>query len=177
MTTGTGTGWGDDVGTPLAFPAEDATPSPWPDDDVDTDVVPGRAQRRRRRPVWAGPVAVILAVTAIAGGMRFYHLSTPGTYVFDEVYYAKDGCYDAGFPYKQCHLDAPGEQTITVHPPVGRWMVAAGEKLFGNTPFGWRVASATAGTLSVAMFALLVYLLWGSTLWAGLGDCSWPPSR
>jgi dolichyl-phosphate-mannose-protein mannosyltransferase len=114
------------------------------------------------------PVLVIVAVTAFAGGLRFYHLSTPHTYVFDEVYYAKDGCYDAGFPYKDCKLDHPGEQTVTVHPPLGRWIIAGGEAAFGNRPFGWRFSSAVAGTLSVALLAILAYVLFHSVLWAGV---------
>lgn len=111
---------------------------------------------------------VILMVTALGGGLRFWHLSSPHAYVFDEVYYAKDGCYDAGYPWQQCKLTAPGEQTFTVHPPLGRWIIAAGEKLFGNRPFGWRVASATFGTLSVLLIALLALRLFGSALWAGI---------
>jgi dolichyl-phosphate-mannose-protein mannosyltransferase len=127
-----------------------------------------RAGRMARRPWWQRPLLVLAAVTAIAGGLRFYKLSTPSSFVFDETYYAKDGCFDAGYNYKDCKLDRPGEQTVTVHPPLGRWIIAAGERLFGNTPFGWRVASATIGTLSVFMLALIAWLLWRSVLWTGV---------
>jgi dolichyl-phosphate-mannose-protein mannosyltransferase len=138
-------------------PAEEAPPAT-------TRVERGRARRR-----WFDrPVLVIAAVTAFAGGLRFYHLSAPHTYVFDEVYYAKDGCFDAGFPYKECKLDHPGEQTATVHPPLGRWIIAGGEAAFGNRPFGWRFSSAVAGTLSVALLAILAYVLFHSALWAGV---------
>lgn len=127
-----------------------------------------RVERHAPRPWYARPFVVIAAVTVLAGGLRFYHLSAPGSYVFDEVYYAKDGCYDAGFPFRQCGLDAPGEQTATVHPPLGRWIIAGGEALFGNRPFGWRVASATFGTLSVLLVSLLALALFRSALWAGV---------
>jgi dolichyl-phosphate-mannose-protein mannosyltransferase len=130
-----------------------------------------RAQRYARPPRrhwWNRPVLVILAVTALAAGLRVYHLSTPHEYVFDETYYAKDGCLDAGFPFKQCKLDSANEQSFTVHPPLGRWIIAAGEKAFGNRPFGWRFSSAVAGTLSVTLLAILAYQLFGSTLWAGI---------
>jgi predicted membrane-bound dolichyl-phosphate-mannose-protein mannosyltransferase len=36
-----------------------------------------------------------------------------------------------------------------VHPPAGKWLIAAGEALFGFDPTGWRVAVALLGTLSV----------------------------
>jgi dolichyl-phosphate-mannose-protein mannosyltransferase len=127
-----------------------------------------RFARPARRRWYDRPVLVILAVTALAGGLRFYHLSSPHEYVFDETYYAKDGCYDAGFPYKQCKLESPGEQTFTVHPPLGRWIIAGGEKAFGNRPFGWRFASAVAGTLSVGLLGILAYQMFASTLWAGI---------
>jgi dolichyl-phosphate-mannose-protein mannosyltransferase len=117
---------------------------------------------------YGGPLLVIVAVTALAGGLRFYHLSAPHTYVFDEVYYAKDGCLDAGYPFRACGLDAPYEQTATVHPPLGRWIIAGSEALFGNRPFGWRFASATFGTISVFLVAVLAYRLFGSALWAGV---------
>jgi dolichyl-phosphate-mannose-protein mannosyltransferase len=140
----------------------DATPRDRPE--------PADASRREdgRLPRWAGLTVMLLAVTALAAGLRFYHLSAPHEYVFDETYYAKDGCLDAGFPYRECGLDSPNEQTFTVHPPLGRWIIAGGEALFGNRPFGWRFSSAVFGTLSVTLTALLAYLLFGSVGWAGV---------
>jgi dolichyl-phosphate-mannose--protein O-mannosyl transferase len=129
----------------------------------------GRRVERFARTRWyVRPFVVIAAVTALAGGMRFYHLSAPHAFVFDEVYYAKDGCFDAGFPYQQCKLDSPNEQTFTVHPPLGRWIIAGGEAAFGNRPFGWRFASAVAGTLSVLLLSILAYRLFRSAMWAGV---------
>ncbi len=40
---------------------------------------------------------------------------------------------------------------FVVHPPVGKWMIAAGEWLFGPTSScGWRFSAALVGTLSIA---------------------------
>jgi dolichyl-phosphate-mannose-protein mannosyltransferase len=131
-------------------------------------VVPRRADRHRR-PTWRSRgFLVLLGVTALAAGLRFYHLSSPETYVFDEVYYAKDGCYDAGIPFAECELENPGEQTVTVHPPLGREIVSLGVRAFGNRPFGWRVASAVLGTLSVLLTAILAGRLFRSAVWAGV---------
>ncbi len=131
-----------------------------------------RAIRHRRARWYARPIVVILAVTALGGGLRFYHLSSPHAYVFDEVYYAKDACLDAGFDFRSCGLDAPVEQSVTVHPPLGRWIITAGIKLFSEPadfdcafgrqrpacqPFGFRVASATFGTVSVMLAAVLAW--------------------
>jgi dolichyl-phosphate-mannose-protein mannosyltransferase len=143
-----------------------------------------RVQRRARRPRWyTRPLLVIAAVTAVAGGLRFYHLSSPQAFVFDEVYYAKDGCLDAGFLYQRCQLESPIEQTVTVHPPLGRWIIAGGIALAGHPgdfgcqfgvvserchPFGFRVAAAAFGTLSVLLLSILAYRLFRKALWAGI---------
>jgi dolichyl-phosphate-mannose--protein O-mannosyl transferase len=128
-----------------------------------------RALRHQRKPRGrANLLLIILAVTALAAGLRLWHLSSPHEYVFDEVYYAKDGCFDAGYPYKECDLESPGEQTATVHPPLGRWIIAAGEKAFGNQPFGWRIGSAAFGTISVLLVSLLAWQLFESAVWTGV---------
>ena len=51
---------------------------------------------------------------------------------------------------------------LVVHPPVGKWLLAIGESMFGYTPMGWRVMSALAGIAIVVMiyFAVLVRGLW-----------------
>jgi dolichyl-phosphate-mannose--protein O-mannosyl transferase len=111
------------------------------------------------------PLFVFIAVGIIAAVPRFYHLSDPHGRVFDEVYYTKDGCLYAGYPYKQCDLAAADEQSW-VHPPLGKWMIAAGIRMFGNTQFGWRVSAAFVGTLTCVLIAMLAWVLWRSALWA-----------
>ena len=44
---------------------------------------------------------------------------------------------------------------LSPHPPLGKWLIAAGIRIFGYRSGGWRVASLVAGTLTV----VLVYLL------------------
>ncbi len=125
--------------------------------------------RKLNRPVYA-----VLAVALIAGGIRFVHLSYPPTRVFDEVYYSKAGCLLVGYSWKQCDVTSSDERYWArakddvgswVHPPLGKWAIGLGEKVFGTGPFGWRVASALFGTLSVVFLALIAQLLWGSALW------------
>ncbi|HXF57445.1 MAG TPA: phospholipid carrier-dependent glycosyltransferase [Actinomycetota bacterium] len=134
------------------------------------DELPVRGRRAlRHRTRWYGrPAAVVFLVTALAAGLRFTQLGKPPTLYFDEVYYAKDACLLARYDYRDCGLRTPAEQTAGVHPPLGRWIIAGGEALFGNDPFGWRFASAVAGTLSVLLTSLLALRLFGSALWAGV---------
>ena len=57
-----------------------------------------------------------------------------------------------------------------VHPPLAKWLIAAGIRLFGYTPTGWRVAPFVAGTLSIALVYLLAHRLFRSTLTASLAS-------
>lgn len=69
-----------------------------------------------------------------------------GTY-FDEIYHARTG-------YEFVHSLSVYEWT---HPPLGKVFIAAGIKLFGMCPFGWRIAGTIFGIIMVPiiyMFAL-----------------------
>src|SRR3712207_9006583 len=58
---------------------------------------------------------------------------------------------------------------MVVHPELAKWLIGAGEELFGFEPFGWRVASAVVGTLMVLVMVRLVRRLTGSTLLGAVG--------
>ena len=53
---------------------------------------------------------------------------------------------------------------MIVHPEVGKWLIALGEKAFGMDPFGWRIASAVVGSLMVLVMCRLARRLTGSTM-------------
>jgi dolichyl-phosphate-mannose-protein mannosyltransferase len=110
-------------------------------------------------------LACLLAVTALAGGIRAYHLTTPGSIVWDEYYYARDACLEVKGPSPVC--SRARDQSI-VHPPMGKRLIALGIRLFGYTPFGWRIAAWAAGTLTVALLYLLALRLFRSVGWAVL---------
>jgi dolichyl-phosphate-mannose-protein mannosyltransferase len=123
------------------------------------------------------PAVVILAVGLLAGGLRFWHLSSPADRIFDEVYYPKAGCILVGGTDAQCDVQSSAERYWRdkkwdvgswTHPPLGKWMIGLGEKAFGFDSFGWRFSSATVGTLTVMAVALIAYLLFGSALWAAV---------
>jgi len=120
------------------------------------------------------PVYAIIAVTVLAGALRFVHLSHPSSYVFDEVYYPKAACILLGWSNKTCTVASSDEKYWRqqkwdvgswVHPPLGKWEIAMGIKAFGMNSFGWRFSSAVAGTLTVTLTAVLAQLLFGSALW------------
>ncbi|MEP6477283.1 MAG: phospholipid carrier-dependent glycosyltransferase [Actinomycetota bacterium] len=121
------------------------------------------------------PVVAILAVGLLAGGLHFWHLSSPHERIFDEVYYPKAGCILIGGSNAQCGVDSTDEKYWRrhkwdvgswTHPPLGKWMIGLGEKAFGFDTFGWRVSAAVVGTLTVMAVATIALLLFGEALWA-----------
>jgi dolichyl-phosphate-mannose-protein mannosyltransferase len=125
---------------------------------------------------------LVPALTAAVGGaLRFVRLDSPRSLVFDETYYVKDGYsllvsgYERSWPDKANDAFVAGNPNVllntpeyVVHPPVGKWMIAAGMWLFGaDNPFGWRFAAALTGTLSVALLALIAQKLFGSLVLGG----------
>jgi dolichyl-phosphate-mannose-protein mannosyltransferase len=124
---------------------------------------------------------VTLLITATAFGIRLVNLGYPNKLVFDETYYAKDAYSLLKFGYERnWPSDANAKvvagtpdvmqttSSFAVHPPVGKWLIAAGEQLFGMNSFGWRVAPLVFGTLLVLVTIRLVRRISKSTLIGGL---------
>jgi dolichyl-phosphate-mannose--protein O-mannosyl transferase len=124
---------------------------------------------------------VTLVITATAFGIRLVNLGYPNKLVFDETYYAKDAYSLLKFGYERnWPSDANAKvvagtpdvmqttSSFAVHPPVGKWLIAAGEQLFGMNSFGWRVAPLVFGTLLVLVTIRLVRRISKSTLIGGL---------
>ncbi len=107
------------------------------------------------------PILIALASFVL----RIINLGLPKGFVFDEVYYV-DGARD--FLMHGVEIDGANPEFI-VHPPVGKWLIASGIKLFGDNEFGWRFASAVFGTLLILLFARLVHVLFYSPLLTALG--------
>ncbi|CAB4337806.1 unannotated protein [freshwater metagenome] len=124
---------------------------------------------------WRGP----LAATGLAALLRLPFLGQPHAIIFDETYYVKDSLAILNFGYERKVIDdadavllASGGRdyqsiftdapSYVVHPPIGKWIIASGESLFGATPFGWRIAVAILGILSVLMTARIARRLTNS---------------
>lgn len=99
---------------------------------------------------------IFIAIASFA--LRLINLSTPKGAVFDEVYYV-DGARD----FLKYGVEVSGNKPeFIVHPPVGKWLIASGIKLFGDNEFGWRFATAVVGTLLILLFARFVHILFFS---------------
>jgi dolichyl-phosphate-mannose--protein O-mannosyl transferase len=140
-----------------------------------------RASRADRLWGWAVPVTV----AGIGGFLRFWNLDEPHQLVFDETYYVKQAAayLQSGYELATDGDATPGPDEMfthgttdvflnspdfVVHPPVGKWMIAAGEWLFGvDSAWGWRFSVALFGTLSLLMIGRIARRLLGSTILGG----------
>jgi dolichyl-phosphate-mannose-protein mannosyltransferase len=121
------------------------------------------ARERETERSWTRTDSIALSgVTLIAGALRLFRVTAVPHKVFDEVFYATQGC---AYVYGTAPCDPRGVTDLPpVHPPLGTWLIAGGIRLFGNRSGGWRVAPLVAGTLTVALLYLLARRIVRSTV-------------
>ena len=104
-------------------------------------------------PAWTRRDWVAMAVLALGAAIvRVAGLATPAGFVFDEIFYARYACRFV-VDTAQCGID---DLVSGPAPPLGNWLIGTGIRLFGYDEFGWRIASAVAGTLGVVLLYVLV---------------------
>lgn len=122
----------------------------------------------------------LVAIVLVAAVLRLWNLSHPPELIFDETYYAKDACWYVLHDADTCLRDGSAPE---VHPPLGKWLIAIGIRIWGfdcpnpddacsgaTTSFGWRIMPALAGIASVALLYLLARRLFRSTLAASIAS-------
>jgi len=92
------------------------------------------------------------AFASIGLFFRLWHLGQPKGLVFDEVYYAKNA---HSLLLHGVEINGSGSPEFVVHPPVGKWLIALGIKVFGYHEFGWRFSAAVIGALSIGLIYLI----------------------
>ena len=102
------------------------------------------------------PISIITIFSLI---IRIWHLNLPKGYIFDEIYYAKNA---NSLIEHGVELNEQGEADFIVHPPLGKWLIGIGIKIFGNNEFGWRIIPALVGTACVILIYLIAQRLFNS---------------
>lgn len=125
----------------------------------------------------------IWVVVLVAALVRFVNLDQPHRLVFDETWYVKDAIalnkngYESVWPGDR---DGPNPRieagdanfftntgSFVMHPPLGRWLIGFGLRLFGNTnPVGWRFSAALFGLILVVLVYFIALEMFRSKLWA-----------
>lgn len=99
--------------------------------------------------------AIVAGFTLAFLALCLWHSREPARQFFDEVWYAG-----------QCANDS-WDQVLVMrdHPPLGFAILCSGIRVFGDVPFGWRIASVLMGAASIAASLSLLVQLRVRTLW------------
>ncbi|MBA3488228.1 MAG: phospholipid carrier-dependent glycosyltransferase [Longispora sp.] len=139
-------------------PAEPAAP-----DEKAEVAVPGAIRKRLSNITTRDPSSWVwtAVVALIAAAIRLIGLTSPKGKIFDELYYATDAhnLLIHGVEWD----DKNNTAGFVVHPPLGKWAIALGEKIFGYNELGWRISSVVAGVAAVVIVTRLGRRLFGST--------------
>ncbi|MBF4462817.1 phospholipid carrier-dependent glycosyltransferase [Rathayibacter sp. VKM Ac-2878] len=123
-----------------------------------------------------------LLVVLVAALLRLWNLGHPRSLVFDETFYVKDAWTLWNLGFEGAWPDNPdpgfaagdvntftGAPSFVVHPPLGKWIIGLGMGVFGaDDSVGWRISTAIAGILAVALVIVIAKLLFRSTFLASL---------
>lgn len=124
------------------------------------------------------PLVLLGLLCLLAAGVRAYNLGTPAAkpptqgYIFDERYYASAAGVIAGEPIKHGDIyygAAPsGADPNGEHPQLGKLVIAASIRVFGDNGIGWRITAVVFGVAAVLLLYWLVLCAGGSS-WLALG--------
>jgi len=90
-----------------------------------------------------------LGIGVVALAFFLAGIGRPSLYVFDEYAYVSGA-----------RSWLSGTQDLNPeHPPLAKFLIAGGMKLAGDNPFGWRLAGAVCGALTLVAIFLWTYLL------------------
>lgn len=91
---------------------------------------------------------------------RLYRVGEVQSYIFDEVYHAVTAKLIArNDPRAYEWWNPPVEANTAVdwlHPPLAKYTQALGMRVFGETPFGWRISAVLFGTAVILVIAEFV---------------------
>ncbi|SDO32697.1 Dolichyl-phosphate-mannose-protein mannosyltransferase [Nakamurella panacisegetis] len=132
---------------------------------------PIRPERRKLPPMPSDRLRgwiTTIVLTIIGGLTRIWNVGSAtdgGTPLFDEKYYA----VQAAEVIRNNGVEDNQAYGVVVHPPLGKQLIALGEKLVGYNPTGWRLASVVAGTVVVFLTIRVVRRMTRSTLLGAIG--------
>jgi len=112
----------------------------------------------------AGIAPILIALASFF--LRLFNLGDIKTFIFDEVYYV-DGARDL----LKFGVEVSGNSPeFIVHPPIGKWLIAGGIQIFGDNAFGWRFATALAGSIMILLIALIAHRLFRNPVLTALAS-------
>lgn len=121
----------------------------------------------------------IWALMALGAILRLWNLGYPHKLVFDETYYVKDAWTlsatghelawpkDANIAFESGHVNGfLNTPAYVVHPPLGKWIIALGMRIFGaENPVGWRISLALVGIAMIYLTYAVARRVLDSSRW------------
>ena len=95
------------------------------------------------------------ALLLFSGVLFVWQIETPVKVNYDEAHYVPAARYLL-----------QGQLQNKEHPPLAKYFFAASLKIFGDNPYGWRMASVVFGVVTLAGVLALAWLLLASEFWA-----------
>jgi dolichyl-phosphate-mannose-protein mannosyltransferase len=106
-------------------------------------------KRMLHRPLIAAMILGVVSLSFLLAG-----IGRPAFMFFDEGVYVPEAR-----SFVQGQMDADTKTHNLARPPFGKVLMAIGMKAAGDTPFGWRIASAVCGALTLVAVYLWTLLL------------------
>ena len=111
--------------------------------------------------------------------LRLWNLGYPHKLVFDETYYVKDAWTLSAAGHELAWPSNPDEAfeagqvngfqdmpSYVVHPPLGKWLIAIGMRVFGaQNSFGWRISVALFGIALIFLLYVVASRVFTSKRW------------
>ncbi len=121
----------------------------------------------------------IWAILAVGAFARLWDLGYPHKLVFDETYYVKDAWtlsaagHELAWPnnpnpaFEAGHVNGfLNTPAYVVHPPLGKWIIALGMRVFGaENPVGWRISVALVGIAMIYLTFAVARRVLNSSRW------------
>ncbi len=101
---------------------------------------------------------LVLLLLIVSFGLKYYRLTTPPSYYFDEIYFAftaEEIARGSDTPWGVGGNAPKGFAYEWTHPPIGKLLITAGILIFGENSFGWRFFPVFFGGLAT----LIIYLI------------------
>ncbi len=109
------------------------------------------------------PKYLLIALLIVSFFLRFYRISIPTNYIFDEVYHVvsikaiANNNPDTYNPFSVS--PEPNTAYDWLHPPLAKLIQASSVSVLGESSLAWRLPSAIFGTLSIYVVYLLALTL------------------
>src|SRR5580700_1365152 len=115
---------------------------------LSADTVPAGGSAKEvplKEHVLRGPFATAIIFGLAALALLLTGLARPKAMFFDEAYFVPEArAFIQGIP------NPDPQAPPLAKPPLGKLIMAIGMKAAGDNPFGWRIAGAVCGALTIA---------------------------